>query len=241
VLVAEDYAEEHGVSVGAPLSVALPTGEQQLQVTGIYAQSQLMFGDLVVGLGTLEQGGISPADSVVYVVSEPGADLASVETGIDEVTAELPTVAVKDQEAFKAEQRSQVNQLLAIVYAMLGLAIIIAVLGIVNTLALSVLERTREIGLLRAVGLSRKQLRRMVRLESFAIAVLGAVLGVGLGLVFGVALQRALSGEGLELLSVPWVQLAVFVVLAALVGILAALWPARRAARLDVLRAITTE
>lgn len=150
-------------------------------------------------------------------------------------------VAVKDQEAFKAEQRSQVNQLLYLVYALLGLAIIIAILGIVNTLVLSVVERTREIGLLRAVGLSRPQLRRMVQLESVAIAVLGAVLGIGLGLLFGIALQRSQAEFGLEVLAVPWVQLIIFVALAAVVGLLAALWPASRAARLDVLRAITTE
>jgi putative ABC transport system permease protein len=200
-----------------------------------------MFNDVAVGLDTLESAGIRPADSLVYVVAEPGADLPSVRQGVDEVTAELPLVAVKDQEEFKADQRAQVNQLLFLVYALLGLAIIIAVLGIVNTLALSVLERTREIGLLRAVGLSRPQLRRMVRLESIAIAVLGAVLGVGLGIVFGIALQRSQAGEGLEVLAVPWVQLVVFVLLAGVVGVLAALWPAHRAAKLDVLRAITTE
>jgi putative ABC transport system permease protein len=128
-----------------------------------------------------------------------------------------------------------------LIYALLGLAVVIAVLGIVNTLALSVIERTREVGLLRAVGLSRRQLRTMVRLESMVISLLGAVLGVGLGLVFGVALQRSQADSGIEVLSVPAVQLVIFVVLAALVGVLAAVWPARRAARLDVLRAITTD
>ena len=241
VLADEDYADVQGLSVGDTVSVALPAGEQELRVAGTYAQNQLIMGQLVVGLDTLAEGGIIPADSTVYVVTEQGADLADVQRDLDEITADLPTVAVKDQEAFKDEQRSQVNQLLYLVYALLGLAIIIAVLGIVNTLALSVLERTREIGLLRAVGLSRKQLRRMVRLESIIIAVLGAVLGVGLGLIFGVALQQAVATEGLDVLSVPWAQLAIFVLLAGLVGVLAALWPARRAARLDVLRAITTE
>ena len=241
VLVSEDYAEEHSVKVGDSLSVGLPAGDQDLRVTGIYGQTQLLMSQLVVGLDTLADGGIIPADSTVYIVAEPGADLTQLEREMEELTADLPTVAVKDQDAFKEEQRSQVNQLLYLVYALLGLAIIIAVLGIVNTLALSVLERTREIGLLRAVGMSRKQLRRMVRLESIVIAVLGAVLGVGLGLLFGVALQQAVSSEGLDVLSVPWAQLAIFVVLAGLVGVLAALWPARRAARLDVLRAITTE
>jgi putative ABC transport system permease protein len=240
VLVSETYAEEHQVAVGDSLEMTLATGELPLRVTGIYPQGQT-FNEMAVGLEVLEGAGIRPADSLVYVLAEPGTDLAEVRQGIDEATEQMPLVAVKDQDEFKADQRAQVNQLLYLVYALLGLAIIIAVLGIVNTLALSVLERTREIGLLRAVGLSRPQLRRMVRLESIAIAVLGAVLGVGLGIVFGIALQRSQASEGLEVLGVPWIQLAIFVLLAGVVGVLAALWPAYRAARLDVLRAITTE
>ena len=114
-------------------------------------------------------------------------------------------------------------------------------LGIVNTLALSVIERVREIGLLRAVGLSRRQLRTMLRLESVAIALLGAVLGIVLGLAFALALQRSLVDDGIDVLAIPGGQLALFVGVAALVGVLAAVWPGRRAARLDVLRAIGTD
>ena len=124
-------------------------------------------------------------------------------SAIEGVLADLPTVTVKDQDAFAADQRAPVDQLLGIIYALLGLAVIIAVLGIVNTLALSVIERTREVGLLRAVGMSRRQLRTMIRLESVAISVLGAVLGIGLGLIFGISLQRAISGQGIRVLSVP--------------------------------------
>ncbi len=160
---------------------------------------------------------------------------------IDGVLADLPTVTAKDQGEFAAEQRAPIDQLLAIIYALLGLAVIIAVLGIINTLALSVIERTREVGLLRAVGMSRRQLRSMIRLESVAISVLGAVLGIGLGLIFGISLQRAISGQGISVLSVPGLQLVIFVLLAGVVGVLAAVWPARRAARMDVLRAITAE
>ena len=108
-------------------------------------------------------------------------------------------------------------------------------------MALSVVERTREIGLLRAVGMSRKQLRSSIRWESVVIAVFGALLGIGLGLVFGVSLQRVLVDQGISVLSIPWSLLLVFLVVAALVGVLAALWPARRAARMDVLAAISTE
>jgi putative ABC transport system permease protein len=150
-------------------------------------------------------------------------------------------VVLQDQTGFKENQKKQVNQLLYFIYGLLALSIIIAVLGIVNTLALSVIERTHEIGLLRAVGMSRRQLRRMVRLESVVISVFGAVLGLLIGIGFGVALQPTLADQGIGVLSVPGGSLASFVVVAAIIGVLAAVWPARRAARLDVLRAITTE
>lgn len=240
-LIGEALAEDESLAVGDTVTAALPSGEHELRISGIYADNPLLSGGYVVGLDTLEAGGVAPVDSTLYVVAEPGADLDEVRSGLDATTADLPTVTVKDQEAFKQQSRDSVNQLLTIVYALLGLAVLIAVLGIVNTLALSVMERTREVGLLRAVGLSRRQLRRTVRLESVAIAVLGAIMGIGLGLLFGITLQRALADDGLRYLSVPYPQLAIFVVLAAVVGVLAAVWPARRAARLDILRAITTE
>ena len=161
--------------------------------------------------------------------------------GIQAELATLPTVTLQDQNAFAEAQRAPIDQFLAIIYALLGLAVIIAVLGIVNTLALSVIERTREVGLLRAVGMSRRQLRSMIRLESVAISILGAVLGIGLGLIFGVSLQKAMSGQGISVLSIPGTQLVVFLVLAGLVGVLAAVFPARRAARMGVLRAITAD
>ncbi len=119
------------------------------------------------------------------------------------MVAELPIVTVKDQAAFAEEQREPIDQFVLIIFALLGLALIIAVLGIVNTLALSVIERTREVGLLRAIGLSRSQLRRMITLESVVISVLGALLGTVMGLVFGIALMYSLRDEGLEVISVP--------------------------------------
>lgn len=190
---------------------------------------------------TLIKGGLEPLDSILFITKQPGAADADLRAAVEKITSEIPTVTLKNPQEFAAEQKEQINLFLYLIYALLGLAVIIAVLGIVNTLALSVIERTREVGLLRAVGLSRRQLRRMVRLESVAVAVLGAVLGVLMGIAFGVALQRAIADQGIDVLSIPWLRLAVFVVLAALVGVLAAVLPARRAARLNVLRAITTE
>jgi putative ABC transport system permease protein len=182
-----------------------------------------------------------PEDSYAYVTRSPGAVAATVTNALNAALADQPLVTVKDQAQFADEQRAPIDQMLYLIDALLGLAVVIAVLGIINTLALSVIERTREIGLLRAVGLSRRQLRTMLRLESVVIAVLGATLGVGLGLVFGIALQRSLASDGIDVLSIPGSQLAVFVAVAAVVGVLAALWPGRRAARLDILRAVATE
>ena len=169
------------------------------------------------------------------------ADRALVQKAAAAVVADLPTVTVSNQQQLADAQHEQIDRLLFIVYALLGLAVVIAVLGIVNTLALSVMERTREIGLLRAVGLSRAQLRTMIRLESVSIAVLGAVLGVVLGIAFGVAIQRSLATQGMEILAIPGWQLLIFVLVAAVVGVLAAVVPGRRAARMGVLQAIASE
>jgi putative ABC transport system permease protein len=151
----------------------------------------------------------------------------------------LPVVTVQDETEFAQQQRAPIDRLVLMVDALLGLALVIAVLGIVNTLALSIIERTREIGLLRAIGLGRGQLRLMVTLESVVMAVLGAVLGVVLGVCFGVAMMYAVRDEGLKVISIPWLQLAVFLGLAVVIGVVAAVLPARRAAGLDVLAAIS--
>jgi putative ABC transport system permease protein len=159
---------------------------------------------------------------------------------VDAAVADLPTITVEDQAEFVADQRSQIDQLLNIVLVLLVLSILIAVLGIVNTLALSVVERTRELGLLRAVGLQRRQLRRMIRIESVVIALYGAVLGVVVGTGFGWALVRALEDQGITEFVLPYGQLLAVLVVAALAGVLAAALPARRAARLDVLQAVAS-
>jgi putative ABC transport system permease protein len=237
----EAKAKELGVGVGNAVKVAVAgTKAEPYTVAGIYAK-QNFAPSVIITQAAATAAGVPTQDSATYVLRARGADPAAVEAAIEKVVADQPSVTLKDQDEFAAEQRKPIDQMLYIIYALLGLAVVIAVLGIVNTLALSVIERTREIGLLRAVGLSRRQLRTMLRLESVAIALLGAVLGVVLGLGAGWALQRSLADDGIDVLAIPTSQLAVFVVLAGLVGVLAALWPGRRAARLDVLRAITTE
>ncbi|MET3808318.1 putative ABC transport system permease protein [Nakamurella sp. UYEF19] len=241
VLVTSTRAETEGWKVGDTLIIGLPAGPRTMPIVGILAPTRFLGADVVLPPAALRTGGITAADTLLFLTRTPGADTVTVTAGINRVLADLPTVTLQDQNAFAATTRASIDQIIAIIYALLGLAVIIAVLGIVNTLALSMVERTREIGLLRAVGMSRRQLRSMIRLESVAIAVLGAVLGIGLGLIFGISLQRSLSGQGIQVLSIPVAQLLAFVVLAAIVGVLAAVLPARRAARMGVLRAITTQ
>jgi putative ABC transport system permease protein len=146
-----------------------------------------------------------------------------------------------DKKGYEARLGGMIDQLLAFVTAMLLLAVVIALLGIVNTLALSVFERTRELGLLRAVGMTRGQVRAMVRWEAVVISAIGALVGAGLGVGVGMALSQSLKGDGITQVSVPVVQVLLYLVAAGVAGVLAAVGPARSAARIDVLRAVVTD
>lgn len=231
-----------GLGLGDEVDVSIRGATRPMRVVAVYSPAgSLSQADHLISLEAHAAFGLPALDNITLVTRAPGATAAEVHDGISAVVKNIPTVSVMDQDAFAAQQRAPIDQLLYIIYALLGLAVVIAILGIINTLALSVIERTREIGLLRAVGLSRRQLRTMIRLESVIIAVLGAVVGVVLGLVFGIAIQRALVDDGITVLAIPGVQLAGFVALAVVVGVLAALWPGRRAGRLDILTAIGTE
>lgn len=238
--VTRDLATELDLAVGDPVELGFQGGRAlTMTVVGIVEASEVV-GEVSVPLDALAKAGILRQDTSISILVDPGADLDAVREAVDEAAASVPIVGVFDKDGFAEEIRSQVNQLLYIIYGLLALAIVIAVIGIVNTLGLSVIERTREIGLLRAVGMSRAKLRRMIMLESVTIAVLGAVLGMALGLVIGVLLQRVLRDD-LSSLGLPVGQLVAFLVVAVVVGVLAAVIPAIRAARLNVLAAIATQ
>jgi len=241
VLLESKWAGRHHLGTGDTLEISEPTGTKKWRVAGLFHDNPLVFGPVLTTIPTLLDSGFPDQDNYVVVFADSGAAGAGLQGRLDAVVKDLPVVTVKDQEAFAAEQRAPIDRIIAIIYVLLIFAVVIAILGIVNTLALSVIERTREIGLLRAIGVSRRQLRLMIRLESVVIAVLGAVLGVGLGIAFGVTLMYALRDQGLERISIPFTQLVVFLVLSLVIGVLAAVFPARRAARLDVLRAIATD
>ncbi len=240
MLVSKKKATEQGWQVGDRIPVVFGrTGSTDLVLGGTYAENQIA-GDYLISLGTYEQNYTQKLDQVVALTVKPDADVEAVRAGITR-TADSSNLQIRDQSEFKDEQRQQINQLLGFIFVLLALAVLIAALGIVNTLALSVIERTREIGLLRAVGMGRRQVRRMIRLESVVISVFGTLLGLVLGVALGSALVQALNDEGIDQLVIPYGQLVVYLLVGAVIGVVAAVWPARRAARLDVLRAITTE
>lgn len=241
VVVDTQTATDVGLGMGDPVRLTLANGAAiEVVVSGLYEPSGAYSG-YVVDRASLASAGLEAGDSFVYVRAAEGADLAALQTALQGALADYPTVEVQSQAEFKAQITSSVDQILLVMVMLLSLAILIAILGIVNTLVLSVVERTREIGMLRAVGALRRQIRWMVVLEALVIAVFGAVVGLVLGVWFAVALQRTLVDQGIEVLDIPWTVLLMFLVLAGVVGVLAALWPAFRAGRLNVLQAISTE
>ncbi|MGW0711157.1 ABC transporter permease [Streptomyces sp. NPDC002643] len=241
-----DFAKDHDVTVGSVIPVQFPAGKNaELKVTALTDQEAAegfgVEGGLFFGMPTIEKYVPGGQDSALYVNAASGTSADALRANLERTLEEYPQVQVRDQADYKELIRGQIAVLLYLVYALLGLAIVIAILGVVNTLALSVVERTREIGLLRAIGLARRQLRRMIRLESVVIAVFGAVLGLALGLIWGVCVQQVLALQGMRALAIPWGTVVAVVVGSAVVGVVAALLPALRASRMNVLAAIAHE
>ncbi|MEV0332061.1 FtsX-like permease family protein [Nocardia sp. NPDC050717] len=240
LLVDETAATERGWKVGDKVTVtSLDNQKLELTVGGIYANSPLL-GPMVVDPGVYEK--LMPqslrTNIFVLVKAEPGTDLAAMRTNLEKATEPFVVVQVQDHEEFKGAQGQQINTLLAILYGLLALAVVIAVLGIINTLALSVVERRREIGMLRAVGTQRSQVRRTIYLESMLIAIFGAIVGLVLGIALGVGFLRTLRDLGIDQITIPWSQLVAVLIASGVVGVLAAVWPGVRAARTPPLAAI---
>jgi putative ABC transport system permease protein len=238
--VSTDLARKLDLEVGDTVPATwADTGPGELVLGAVYEPNEFLTEAAVSEQLFSDNTSVDLVQAVGVTVAE-GTSPQDARRAVDAAVADLPTVTVEDQAEFVADQRAQVDQLLNIVLVLLVLSILIAVLGIVNTLALSVVERTRELGLLRAVGLQRRQLRRMIRVESVVIALYGAVLGVVVGTGFGWALVRALRDQGITEFVLPVGQLGAVLLVAGLAGVLAAALPARRAARLDVLQAVAS-
>ncbi|MEU0551707.1 ABC transporter permease [Micromonospora sp. NPDC005979] len=237
MLVSSDTATSRGWSVGSTVNVQLTRGAARTYtISGIYESSQLT--NPVTLPATAAKDFAIPQPIQGFIQLAPGARVADVQPRVETLLADSPEVSVADRDAFIKQQTGQLDGLLTMIKILLALAIIIAGLGIINTLALSVLERTRELGLLRAIGLRRGQTMGMITVEAVVISVFGALLGVAVGTGLGAAVVEALKDEGITDLNLPWGQMVVFLGLAAIIGVVAAVLPAVRAARINVLGAI---
>lgn len=232
----------NGWTLGEPVTLSTQLGEVDVTVGSVFDSPALGVPVIVPAL-VFDQLSATPADKVtmLLVLAADGVTQADLDEAVTSAAAPYMIVSVMDDEEFVSSLADQVNQVLTILYALLGLSIVIAILGIVNTLALSVIERTREIGLMRAVGLGRAQLAATITIESVLTAVFGTVLGLAVGVGLAAGMPTVFQSAGLTDLVVPWGGLGVMLAISVLVGMLAAVWPAVRAARLPVLEAVTVD
>lgn len=240
VAVLREKADDEGWTLGSKVKIRFTeTGEQEFTVRVIYGSSELAEG-YFVDTAAFDANVAEQFDTLVFV-KLADVSVAQARPSIDAVADAFPNVKVQDRVEFIDAQSGQINQLLAFIYVLLLFAIVIALFGIMNTLLLSIVERTRELGLLRAVGMTRPQLKSMIRWEAVLVALFGTVGGLAMGVFFGWAMIKVFEEEGLRVFSVPPLQLFAIAAVAGVFGVIAAWWPARRAAKLDVLQAIATE
>ena len=240
VVVDKPTADKDGLKVGDPVTIQFAKGDPAtFTLSGIYNKSDLLSGWILPASAAANFTVPQPSEGFIMVAGNASID--TVKNQVSTLLADSPEVNVTDISSFVDQQSKGIDSVLTIIQILLALAIIIAILGVINTLALSVLERTREIGLLRAIGLRRGQTMAMVTVESVVISVFGAVLGLVVGVGLGAAVVQALHDQGINKLSLPWGQMVVYLVLAAIVGVVAAVLPAIRAARTNVLAAISYE
>jgi putative ABC transport system permease protein len=241
IAVSSQVASDHSLRLGSQVSVMFPaTGSRTFTVQVIYS-TRAMAGDYVLPLAVATANFATALDQTVYVKLAPGVTAAAARPAVDRALAAYPNLTVMDQAQYKAQVNKSVDSILNLMNGLLSLAVGIALIGIANTLALSVYERTRELGLLRAVGMTRSQLRALVRYEALVISLFGALEGLLLGTALGAAIVASFRSSGLDHIVIPVPKLLLLAFIAGLAGLIAAIAPSRRAARLNVLRAVTTE
>lgn len=240
VYISADSLNQRKLNIGDELNLTVPSGEQKpFKITGSF--SEAFDSDYIISRETHTKyfGEKSDIYSVANIAD--GTRFEDAKNAVNAVLERYPTAKGQDKNEFIADARKQIDQVLALMTTLLAFAIIIAMLGITNTLTLSVAERTREIGMLRAVGMTRRQIRQMIRAEAIIISVFGALLGVVLGIFFGWAILRALRDEGFKSFSIPVIQIIVYLALSALAGVVAAIAPSFKASRMNILKAINYE
>ena len=240
LMVDTGTAETDGWAVGDQVEMTFEeTGPQEFTVAAVVTSDAL--GGISITRADYEANFAINADSQVYIQLADGVTPEEGRDAVAAIATDIPTAEVQTNEELTDSIADQVNSLLSLITGLLGMTVLVALIGVTNTMALAVFERTREIGLLRAVGLNRPQTRRMIRFEASIISTFGALLGVALGIFFGWAIIQALAEQGFSTFVIPWVALLVWVLSTAILGVLFAIWPARRAAKLNVLDAISYE
>lgn len=242
VAVHEDIAEDEDLDLGDTANVAFSTGEPAVfNIAAIYSSSIVTNSSWIISLPAWEQYFTRNQDVYVSAITSAGVSQSEAQAAIDRVAANYPQVDVQTKQEFNDNRVGTIGQITTVVNVFLWLALVIAFIGIANTLALSVSERTRELGLLRAVGLLRGQTRRMVLGEGVIISIFGGVLGTALGVIFGITIVSILPSSFVSTLAIPWRTLVIYLIVAAAAGIISSFFPARRASRLNVLDAIASE
>jgi putative ABC transport system permease protein len=238
IAVQEDYAKDNDLSVGSSMPVLFAkTGRTRLRVAALFSDDT--FNSFFVSLPEYERDFTTQQDTVILARAREGFSPEAAKAVAERTLKDFGNLDVRTKAEYKDFVASQINQFLRLFYVLLAMAVVIAIFGIVLTLALSVFERTREIGLLRAVGLSRRSVRAMIRWEAIIVALIGALVGLVLGVFLGTVSVSAIPE--FKALAIPWGSMVVFLVVAGVFGVLAAIIPARRAARLNILDAIQNE
>jgi putative ABC transport system permease protein len=240
--VSKDYAKSHHLKLGSPIAVTTATGKVlDLRLKGVFdpPNGGSPFGDVTMSAATFDTNYSSPRDLLAFINVKGGVTEANT-AGLGKALNAFPDAKIQTASQFKKTQEDDIKLVLNVLYALLGLSILISVFGVVNTLVLSVFERTREIGMLRAVGMTRRQVRRMIRYEGIVTALIGGALGIAVGVFLAVLTTQALSDQGL-VLAIPWRTMIVFVLGTTVVGLLASVVPARRASGLNILKALQYE
>jgi ABC-type antimicrobial peptide transport system permease subunit len=240
----KNYVKDHHLALGSPVTIQFPSGKKTVvRLKGVWDEPKggSPFAHITISVPLFDKFTPRPQDEMVLMNTPPDGVSDANTARLNRYVAGFADAKIQTRDEFKSNFEAPINKILNLLYALLALSVIVSLVGIVNTLVLTVYERTRELGMLRAVGMTRRQVRMMIRYESIVTSLMGAALGMVVGIFLAALITHALSSSGVVAFAIPWKQIVYFVLAAIIVGILAAVIPARRAAHLNVLQALQYE